>query len=176
DDNNPRNPFHSIPAAPPSPPSTLSSSTSVNTPSPAWSVAMSRNFFPVVMAIGVGIFTGYYTFQPTFQQMAIEKDQLPQQRKSTVVSQEDTTAPTNIASEGSKAEARGSKLRASIDVLPQSQGQFTLFDRDIRHFMFGTMKGLVSNHDNDGGLSNPPDYHLPAQCTVSTDAICRKTT
>ncbi|KAJ6108364.1 hypothetical protein N7523_009687 [Penicillium sp. IBT 18751x] len=55
---------------------------------------MSRNFFPVIMAIGVGVFTGidysspdhgemlaskrnfvsgYYTFQPTFQQLAAEK-------------------------------------------------------------------------------------------------------
>ncbi|OQE16376.1 hypothetical protein PENSTE_c024G06761 [Penicillium steckii] len=34
---------------------------------------MSRNFLPVALAIGVGVFTGYYTFQPTFQQMAIEK-------------------------------------------------------------------------------------------------------
>ncbi|KAJ5495972.1 hypothetical protein N7539_001088 [Penicillium diatomitis] len=36
---------------------------------------MSRNFFPVVMAIGVGVFTGYYTFQPTLQQMSVEKTQ-----------------------------------------------------------------------------------------------------
>ncbi|KAJ5595962.1 hypothetical protein N7450_002420 [Penicillium hetheringtonii] len=34
---------------------------------------MSRNFLPVALAIGVGVFTGYYTFQPTFQQLAIEK-------------------------------------------------------------------------------------------------------
>ncbi|KAF7718253.1 Uncharacterized protein PECH_002068 [Penicillium ucsense] len=38
---------------------------------------MSRNFFPVVMAIGVGVFTGYYTFQPTLQQMSVEKTQKP---------------------------------------------------------------------------------------------------
>ncbi|KAJ5089748.1 hypothetical protein N7532_008432 [Penicillium argentinense] len=34
---------------------------------------MSRNLFPVVIAIGVGVFTGYYTFQPSFQQLAIDK-------------------------------------------------------------------------------------------------------
>ncbi|KAJ5776187.1 uncharacterized protein N7511_001198 [Penicillium nucicola] len=34
---------------------------------------MSRNFVPALLAIGVGVFTGYYTFQPTFQQMQHEK-------------------------------------------------------------------------------------------------------
>ncbi|KAJ5688748.1 hypothetical protein N7462_003140 [Penicillium macrosclerotiorum] len=38
---------------------------------------MSRNFLPVVLAIGVGVFTGYYTFQPTFQQLAAERTQGP---------------------------------------------------------------------------------------------------
>ncbi|CAI7644712.1 unnamed protein product [Penicillium glandicola] len=35
---------------------------------------MSRNFVPALFAIGVGIFTGYYTFQPTFQQLQYEKE------------------------------------------------------------------------------------------------------
>ncbi|KAJ6128632.1 hypothetical protein N7471_009849 [Penicillium samsonianum] len=35
---------------------------------------MSRNFFPAIFAIGVGVFTGYYTFQPTFQQLQYEKE------------------------------------------------------------------------------------------------------
>ncbi|KAJ5773026.1 hypothetical protein N7457_007922 [Penicillium paradoxum] len=35
---------------------------------------MSRNFVPALLAIGVGVFTGYYTFQPTFQQLQYEKD------------------------------------------------------------------------------------------------------
>ncbi|KAJ5317052.1 hypothetical protein N7508_001560, partial [Penicillium antarcticum] len=34
---------------------------------------MSRNFVPALLAIGVGVFTGYYTFQPTFQQLQHEK-------------------------------------------------------------------------------------------------------
>ncbi|OQE47488.1 hypothetical protein PENCOP_c001G07882 [Penicillium coprophilum] len=36
---------------------------------------MSRNFFPALCAIGVGVFTGYYTFQPTFQQLQYQKEQ-----------------------------------------------------------------------------------------------------
>ncbi|KAJ5549956.1 hypothetical protein N7535_002102 [Penicillium sp. DV-2018c] len=35
---------------------------------------MSRNFVPALLAIGVGVFTGYYTFQPTFQQLQYEKE------------------------------------------------------------------------------------------------------
>ncbi|KAJ5226026.1 hypothetical protein N7468_007251 [Penicillium chermesinum] len=34
---------------------------------------MSRNLIPAVLAIGVGVFTGYYTFQPAFQEIAIER-------------------------------------------------------------------------------------------------------
>jgi hypothetical protein len=49
---------------------------------------------------------GYYTFQPTFQQMAIEKDQLPQQQQSTGIPQKETNAPANTATEGSKAGAQ----------------------------------------------------------------------
>ncbi|OKP13115.1 hypothetical protein PENSUB_1215 [Penicillium subrubescens] len=61
------------------------------------------------MAIGIGVFTGYYTFQPTFQQMAVEKDQFPQQQQSPGIPQKETNAPANTATEGSKAEAQGSK-------------------------------------------------------------------
>ncbi|KAL1850890.1 hypothetical protein Plec18167_002628 [Paecilomyces lecythidis] len=32
-----------------------------------------RGFFPAVVAIGVGVLTGYYTFQPAFQQLSAEK-------------------------------------------------------------------------------------------------------
>ncbi|KAJ5322467.1 hypothetical protein N7452_010756 [Penicillium brevicompactum] len=35
---------------------------------------MSRNFVPALFAIGVGIFTGYYTFNPTFAQLQYEKE------------------------------------------------------------------------------------------------------
>ncbi|KAJ5168540.1 uncharacterized protein N7482_004134 [Penicillium canariense] len=81
---------------------------------------MSRNFFPVLLAIGVGVFTGtfnpapllsarYYTFQPTFQQMAIEKGQVPQQPPSTSLSQKKTDAPANPTSHGSKPETESSR-------------------------------------------------------------------
>ncbi|KAI3223038.1 uncharacterized protein N7518_005032 [Penicillium psychrosexuale] len=36
---------------------------------------MSRNLFPAIFAIGVGVFTSYYTFQPTFQQLQYERQQ-----------------------------------------------------------------------------------------------------
>ncbi|KAJ5856090.1 uncharacterized protein N7529_010034 [Penicillium soppii] len=36
---------------------------------------MSRNFIPALFAIGVGVFSGYYTFNPTFQQLQYEKSQ-----------------------------------------------------------------------------------------------------
>ncbi|KAJ5467069.1 hypothetical protein N7475_004821 [Penicillium sp. IBT 31633x] len=35
---------------------------------------MSRNFVPALLVIGVGVFTGYYTFQPTFQQLQYERE------------------------------------------------------------------------------------------------------
>ncbi|OJJ47169.1 hypothetical protein ASPZODRAFT_132123 [Penicilliopsis zonata CBS 506.65] len=40
---------------------------------------MSRNFLPAVLAIGVGVFTGYYTFQPALRELQTEKasTQLP---------------------------------------------------------------------------------------------------
>ncbi|KAJ5646984.1 hypothetical protein N7490_003356 [Penicillium lividum] len=34
---------------------------------------MSRNFFTAVVTIGVGVFTGYYTFQPALQEFAVQK-------------------------------------------------------------------------------------------------------
>ncbi|KAJ5460485.1 uncharacterized protein N7458_002037 [Penicillium daleae] len=94
---------------------------------------MSRNFFPVIMAIGVGVFTGnylllsllpsmvlrplvltsnfsagYYTFQPTFQQMAIQKERTPQQPQSTGQAQKGTNAPS-ATTDSSKPEGQGSK-------------------------------------------------------------------
>jgi hypothetical protein len=54
---------------------------------------MSRNFFPVVMAIGVGVFTGYYTFQPTFQQLAAEKAPVVQPSTTSGSPNEGTGAP-----------------------------------------------------------------------------------
>ncbi|KAH8699259.1 hypothetical protein BGW36DRAFT_377603 [Talaromyces proteolyticus] len=32
-----------------------------------------RGLVPATVAIGVGVFTGYYTFQPAFQQLQTEK-------------------------------------------------------------------------------------------------------
>ncbi|KAJ5133590.1 uncharacterized protein N7443_004789 [Penicillium atrosanguineum] len=58
---------------------------------------MSRNFFPVVMAIGVGVFTGYYTFQPTFQQLAAEKPPSVQSSNPAGSSDKATGAPTSGA-------------------------------------------------------------------------------
>ncbi|KAJ5383564.1 hypothetical protein N7517_001475 [Penicillium concentricum] len=58
---------------------------------------MSRNFFPALFAIGVGVFTGYYTFQPTFQQLQYQKEHA--QKTSTpsdpAALKQDTDAPTN---------------------------------------------------------------------------------
>ncbi|KAL2825142.1 hypothetical protein BDW59DRAFT_161858 [Aspergillus cavernicola] len=34
---------------------------------------MSRNFFPVVLAIGMGVATGYYSFQPALKELQNEK-------------------------------------------------------------------------------------------------------
>ncbi|KAJ5190894.1 uncharacterized protein N7498_009879 [Penicillium cinerascens] len=59
---------------------------------------MSRNFFPVVMAIGVGVFTGYYTFQPTFQQLAAEKAPDSQPYPPVVSSNRSTDFPAGGAS------------------------------------------------------------------------------
>ncbi|KAF3028946.1 hypothetical protein E8E15_009362 [Penicillium rubens] len=56
---------------------------------------MSRNFFPALFAIGVGVFTGYYTFQPTFKQLQYEKQQaqtLP--RSDPAALKQDTNSPT----------------------------------------------------------------------------------
>ncbi|EYE97755.1 uncharacterized protein EURHEDRAFT_375575 [Aspergillus ruber CBS 135680] len=35
---------------------------------------MSRNFIPAVLAIGMGVFTGYYTFQPALKDLEHEKN------------------------------------------------------------------------------------------------------
>ncbi|KAJ6010855.1 hypothetical protein N7451_002267 [Penicillium sp. IBT 35674x] len=34
---------------------------------------MSRNFITAALTIGVGVFTGYYTFQPALQELAVQK-------------------------------------------------------------------------------------------------------
>ncbi|KAJ5603651.1 hypothetical protein N7537_006607 [Penicillium hordei] len=57
---------------------------------------MSRNFFPAIFAIGVGIFTGYYTFQPTFQQLQYERQhaQKTSAPSDPTALKQDTNAPT----------------------------------------------------------------------------------
>ncbi|KAB8069820.1 hypothetical protein BDV29DRAFT_182057 [Aspergillus leporis] len=34
---------------------------------------MSRNWIPALVAIGVGVFSGYYSFQPALKELQIEK-------------------------------------------------------------------------------------------------------
>ncbi|KAI2794649.1 hypothetical protein POX_a01248 [Penicillium oxalicum] len=71
---------------------------------------MSRNFFPVVMAIGVGVFTGYYTFQPTFQQMSVEKAQVPPQSQlAKGSSPNEDSAPAGSTAGNPKHAAESSK-------------------------------------------------------------------
>ncbi|KAJ5835906.1 hypothetical protein N7447_001932 [Penicillium robsamsonii] len=57
---------------------------------------MSRNFFPALFAIGVGVFTGYYTFQPTFQQLQYQKEQAQKTspRSDRAALKQDTNVPT----------------------------------------------------------------------------------
>ncbi|KAI9934971.1 hypothetical protein ASPWEDRAFT_175690 [Aspergillus wentii DTO 134E9] len=38
---------------------------------------MGRGFFPAVLAIGMGVFTGYYTFQPALRELQYEKSHGP---------------------------------------------------------------------------------------------------
>ncbi|PYH70264.1 uncharacterized protein BO88DRAFT_403892 [Aspergillus vadensis CBS 113365] len=50
---------------------------------------MSRNWIPALMAIGMGVWTGYYTFQPALRELQSEKTG-PQ----TPPSQDQKIAPT----------------------------------------------------------------------------------
>lgn len=90
---------------------------------------MSRNFIPAMLAIGIGVFTGtywsgfsqmvtggsilttifsagYYTFQPTFQQLAVERTHGGQSPASNnagnAPAEGDTTAPAKSHATGSK--------------------------------------------------------------------------
>ncbi|KAL1989750.1 hypothetical protein VTN49DRAFT_6947 [Thermomyces lanuginosus] len=38
-------------------------------------MSITRNFVPAVLAVGAGVMGGYYTFQPAFKQLQIEKEQ-----------------------------------------------------------------------------------------------------
>ncbi|KAJ5129415.1 uncharacterized protein N7515_005454 [Penicillium bovifimosum] len=61
---------------------------------------MSRNFVPALLAIGVGVFTGYYTFQPTFQQLQYEKEhaQKTSPLSDTLAPKQDTGVAANAKS------------------------------------------------------------------------------
>ncbi|GES57174.1 hypothetical protein ANI_1_220024 [Aspergillus terreus] len=56
---------------------------------------MSRNWFPAIMAIGMGVFTGYYTFQPALKELQVEKGQ--GQRGQLPAPGQQAPSPTNAA-------------------------------------------------------------------------------
>ncbi|PYI07637.1 hypothetical protein BO78DRAFT_396259 [Aspergillus sclerotiicarbonarius CBS 121057] len=43
---------------------------------------MSRNWVPALMAIGMGVWTGYYSFQPALRDLQSEKEREPQTQQS----------------------------------------------------------------------------------------------
>ncbi|PWY89572.1 hypothetical protein BO94DRAFT_534351 [Aspergillus sclerotioniger CBS 115572] len=43
---------------------------------------MSRNWVPALMAIGMGVWTGYYSFQPALRDLQSEKGNGPQTQQS----------------------------------------------------------------------------------------------
>ncbi|KAJ5539538.1 hypothetical protein N7513_007870 [Penicillium frequentans] len=57
---------------------------------------MSRNFITAALTIGVGVFTGYYTFQPALQELAVQKahGQVPGSSPNPSATQKDTDTPT----------------------------------------------------------------------------------
>ncbi|PYH99575.1 hypothetical protein BO71DRAFT_394055 [Aspergillus ellipticus CBS 707.79] len=59
---------------------------------------MSRNWVPALVAIGVGVFTGYHTFQPAFKEL---QDERLKSTQSPAQSQEQKTAqPSTPTSNG----------------------------------------------------------------------------
>ncbi|KAL2828829.1 hypothetical protein BJY01DRAFT_228227 [Aspergillus pseudoustus] len=75
---------------------------------------MSRNFFPVALAVGMGIATSYYTFQPMLRDIQAEKKsglQLgPGQHQSQSQSREQqqpkvASGPTPVDTSSSKGDA-----------------------------------------------------------------------
>ncbi|KAJ5923759.1 hypothetical protein N7454_009004 [Penicillium verhagenii] len=57
---------------------------------------MSRNFITAALTIGVGVFTGYYTFQPALQELAVQKAH-GQQPGSSSNTKKDAGIPANDA-------------------------------------------------------------------------------
>ncbi|ODM16055.1 hypothetical protein SI65_08489 [Aspergillus cristatus] len=67
---------------------------------------MGRNFIPVVLAIGMGVFTGYYTFQPALKDLQhdknFSKDDLKprqQQQESTEKKEAPASTPSGLAND-----------------------------------------------------------------------------
>ncbi|KAJ5792544.1 uncharacterized protein N7503_008522 [Penicillium pulvis] len=65
------------------------------------SAKMSRNFITAALTIGVGVFTGYYTFQPALQELAVQKahGQVPGSSPNSSATQKDTETPNPVVPE-----------------------------------------------------------------------------
>ncbi|KAE8328189.1 hypothetical protein BDV39DRAFT_204305 [Aspergillus sergii] len=61
---------------------------------------MSRNWIPALVAIGVGVFSGYYTFQPLLKDLQMEK--AGSQRERTIAP-DGAQTPTANNKDGSNA-------------------------------------------------------------------------
>ncbi|KAK1143495.1 hypothetical protein N8T08_006301 [Aspergillus melleus] len=56
---------------------------------------MSRNFFPALMAIGMGVWTGYYAFNPALRELQSEQG-TSQQAPGAPQTQGQSTATSNV--------------------------------------------------------------------------------
>ncbi|KAJ6096450.1 hypothetical protein N7486_007196 [Penicillium sp. IBT 16267x] len=58
---------------------------------------MSRNFIPAALAIGVGVLTGYYAFQPALQALAVKEahSRVPGSSSDAPATKKDTSIPVN---------------------------------------------------------------------------------
>ncbi|KAE8336356.1 hypothetical protein BDV24DRAFT_141855 [Aspergillus arachidicola] len=65
---------------------------------------MSRNWIPALVAVGVGVFSGYYTFQPLLKDLQMEKagSQRLQLRERTIAP-DGAQTPTANNKDGSNA-------------------------------------------------------------------------
>ncbi|PLN81020.1 hypothetical protein BDW42DRAFT_194048 [Aspergillus taichungensis] len=66
---------------------------------------MGRNFFPAVFAIGMGIVSGYYTFQPSFQELQIEREHSQRPNTTAGQSADQKTAAANSPQTPTKEDA-----------------------------------------------------------------------
>ncbi|BCR88251.1 uncharacterized protein ACHE_40815A [Aspergillus chevalieri] len=65
---------------------------------------MTRNFIPAVLAIGMGVFTGYYTFQPALKDLQHDKN-----------FSKDDLKPRQHQQESTKKEAPASTTSGLVD-------------------------------------------------------------